>query len=171
MKANKVALVGHSYGSYLSAGSANHTDVDAVVLTGFSGSFANFAPFVSGSSWRVARDKNPQRWGNLDPVYLTPVDVYATTYAYFKEPFFEHRVAEWTHNVAAEPFAVGELPSLLASYSNFHNVTAPVLVQQGLYDVSACGGYCIGIVEEKNLRDTVFRSAKALNTVNNLPAG
>jgi hypothetical protein len=107
----------------------------------------------------------------LDSVYLTSSDVYTTTYIYFKNPYFEHRVAEWTHNVAAEPFSVAELPSLLASYNNFDNVTAPVLILQGQYDVSACGGNCVHFLDQSWLRDHVFKTAKTIETVKDLPAG
>lgn len=89
-----MALVGHSYGAYLSAATASQTAVDAVVLTGFSGTFQYFAPFVAGSSLRVARIQDPLRWGTLDSGYLTSLDVYAETYGFFAEPFFDHRVAE-----------------------------------------------------------------------------
>ena len=169
--AHKVALVGHSYGAYLSAASANHSNVDSVVLTGFSGFFDHFAPFVAGAGLRVAKMHDPHRWGSLNSTFLTSSDLFAETYVYFKEPYFEHRIAKWTHEVASEPFAVGELISLLASYNNFHNITAPVLVLQGQYDVSACGGNCVGFVEEDKLRQHVFKGARSIGVVNNLPAG
>ncbi|CAI6331619.1 unnamed protein product [Periconia digitata] len=173
MNAKHVGLIGHSYGSYLSAGSANHSDVDAVVLTGFSGAFDYFTPFVAGAGFRIANQQNTSRWGDLDSAYLTTSDIYATTYIYYKEPYFEQRVAEWNHHVAAEPFAVGELPSLLASYNNFHNVTAPVLLLQGQFDLSACGGNCLGFpkLKDEALRDDVFQNAKSIEVINDLPAG
>ena len=171
MGAHKVALIGHSYGAYLSAASANHSSVDSVVLTGFSGFFDHFAPFVSGAGLRVAKLHDPRRWGSLNSTFLTSSDLFAETYAYYKEPYFEHRIAKWTYDVGSEPFAVGELISLLASYNNFNNITAPVLVLQGQYDISACGGNCVGFVEEDNLRKYVFKDAKSIEVVNDLPAG
>lgn len=171
MAASKVALVGHSYGAYLSAASANHTAVDAVVLTGFSGSFVHFAPFVAGADLHVAKLLDPKRWGSLTSTYLMTSDLFSETYVYFKEPFFKHSIAKWTHEVASEPFAVGELISLLAEYNNFNNVTAPVFVLQGQFDVSACGGNCVDFVKEETLRTDVFESAKSIQVVNDLPAG
>ena len=98
-------------------------------------------------------------------------DLYSETYGYFKEPFFKHEVANWSHEAASEPFGVGELISLLADYNNFNNVTAPVLLLQGQFDVSACGGNCVDFLEEGGLRKDVFESAKSIQLVNDLPAG
>lgn len=171
--ATKVALVGHSYGSYISAQSAASlgTAVDALVLTGYSGTFDYFAPFVSGAGLRVARTRDPSRWGHLDPGYLTSSDLYAEAYFAFAPragPYFERRVAEWAYGVASEPFAVGELPSLLATALAYGDVTAPTLILQGQYDVSACGGNCVGVLDR--IRGN-FTSAPVVETVDDLPAG
>ncbi|OTB11270.1 hypothetical protein K445DRAFT_68638 [Daldinia sp. EC12] len=170
--ATKVALVGHSYGAYLTVASAasKKTAVDAIVLSGFAGGFSYFGPFLAGSGFRVARLQNPLRWGALDSGYLTSADLFAETYAYFGEECdFERRVAEWSHYKSSEPFAVGELPSLIASSPlNFAGVTAPVLAIQGQFDLSACGGNCIGLLD--GLKDD-FAGAKVVKTVDNLPAG
>lgn len=168
MKATSVALIGHSYGAYLSGAVANHTAVDAVVLTGFSGFFDYFAPFVAGTSLRVAKLKNPARWGTLDSGYLTSSDIYAETYGYFAAGYFDRAVAEWSYRDQAEPFAVGELPTVLASMNNLNNITAPVLILQGQFDVSACGGNCVGVV---NKTHEVFQSASVLEVVDDFPAG
>ncbi|PSR82874.1 Alpha/Beta hydrolase protein [Coniella lustricola] len=168
--AEKVVLLGHSYGAYISALSAAATTsaVDALVLTGFSGTLQYFAPFASGAGFRVARLQDPARWGHLDSGYLTTSDVYALTYVGFADPYFEKRMAEWTFAVACEPFGVGELPTLLATPWAFGNVTAPTLVLQGRYDVSACGGDCVGVLD--TLAED-FTAATVLETVDDLPAG
>ncbi|KAL7931778.1 Alpha/Beta hydrolase protein [Trichoderma chlorosporum] len=166
--ATKVALVGHSYGSYISSAAASQVAVDGLVLTGFSGTFAYFAPFVAGANLRVARTQNPVRWGQLDSGYLTTSDLYAETYIYYAAPYFEHSVAEYTFNVASEPFAVGELPSLLATTIDYDAIKAPVLVLQGQYDISACGGNCVGVV---NGTKDIFTGTETLEYVDNLPAG
>lgn len=166
--ASKVALVGHSYGSYISSAAATHIAVDGLVLTGFSGTFDYFPPFVAGAGLRIARTQNPARWGQLDSGYLTSSDLYAETYVYYAAPYFEHSVAEWTYNIASQPFAIGELPSLLATTIEYCEIKAPVLVLQGQYDVSACGGNCVGVV---NGTKDIFTGAKVLEYVDNLPAG
>lgn len=170
INASHVALVGHSYGSYLSTQSAAILGpaIDALILTGFSGTLAYFAPFAAGAGFRVAALEDPARWGDLQPGYLTSSDVYAETYAYFASPYFEHRVAEWSFRVASEPFAVAELLSLMEADIAYGNVTAATLVLQGQYDVSACGGSCLGLLD--TLRDN-FTAAAVLQTVDNLPAG
>lgn len=166
--ASKIALVGHSYGSYISSAAATHTAIDGLVLTGFSGTFEFFPPFVAGAGLRVAKLQNPARWGRLDSGYLTTSDLYAETYIYYAAPHFEHSVAEWSYNVASEPFAVGELPSLLATTIDYGEIKASVLVLQGQFDVSACGGNCIGVV---NGTKDIFTGAKVLEYVDNLPSG
>ncbi|KAM0512143.1 hypothetical protein ACHAPE_009193 [Trichoderma viride] len=166
--ASKVALVGHSYGSYISSAAASHVAVDGLVLTGFSGTFDYFPPFIAGAGFRIAKLQNPVRWGQLDSGYITSSDLYAETYVYYAAPYFERSVAEWTYNVASEPFAVGELPSLLATNVSYSDIKAPVLVLQGQFDVSACGGNCVGVV---NGTKDIFTGAKVLEYVDNLPAG
>lgn len=174
--ASKVALIGHSYGAYLSAQSAAllGSQIDGLILTGFSGTLQYFAPFAAGAGLRVARLQDPQRWGPLQAGYLTSSDVYAETFAYFASPYFEHRVAAWSYNVASEPFAVAELPTLLvaaaAAAGNlaYGNVTAATLVLQGRYDESACGGDCVGLLDTL---DANFTAAATLRTVDDLPAG
>jgi pimeloyl-ACP methyl ester carboxylesterase len=168
LKASKVALIGHSYGSYLTVASASEKLVDAIALTGFSGNLSYFAPFLAGASLRVANSLDPNRWSHLDTGYIQPVDLYATAYIYFKAPYFDHKVSSWAHGVEAQPFAVGELPSLLRSSIRYSNVKAPVLVLQGQYDLSACGGNCIGVL---NGTENLFTESKALQYVDNLPAG
>ncbi|KAK7408693.1 hypothetical protein QQX98_009107 [Neonectria punicea] len=168
LRARKVGLVGHSYGSYLTTASASQTSVDAVVLTGFSGVFDYFAPFIAGAGLRVANTHDQYRWGHLDSGYLTTSDPYATTYVYFAEPYFDHRVVEWAYRVEGEPFAVGELPSLLKTKIQYDNVTAPVFILQGQFDLSACGGNCVGVL---NGTKSLFTNAKTLQLVDDLPAG
>jgi hypothetical protein len=94
--------------------------------------------------------------------------VYAETYGFFAAPYFEHRVAEWNFNVDSAPFAVGGLPSLLGAEIQYSNITAPVLVLQGQYDLPSCGGNCVGVL---NGTKEIFSNAKVLETVDNLPAG
>ncbi|KAJ9143473.1 1-acylglycerol-3-phosphate O-acyltransferase [Pleurostoma richardsiae] len=168
MKATKVALVGHSYGSYLSAASVSQTAVDAVVLTGFSGTFDYFGPFIAGAGFRVANIENPLRWSELDSGYLTSADAYAESYVYYADPYFERHVAEWSYSVGSETFAVGELLSLIASEMNYPNIKAPVLVLQGQFDVSACGGNCVGLL---NTTGAIFNGSSVVETIDNLPSG
>ncbi|KAK7937793.1 alpha/beta-hydrolase [Apiospora aurea] len=163
LPAHKVVLLGHSYGAYLSAAAAasnqSRNSVDAVLLTGFAGGFSHFGPFLAGAGLRVARDRRPRRWGALDPGYLTTADRYADAY---------RRVAAWTHERGSEPFAAGELPSLLATSITYRDITAPVQIVQGRYDVSACGGNCAGQLDE--IRGNLT-GARVVETVEDLPAG
>ncbi|KAI0101926.1 alpha/beta-hydrolase [Nemania sp. FL0031] len=168
MNATKIGLIGHSYGSYITAGTASQAKVDAIILTGFSGNFSYFGPFVAGTGFRVARIQDPLRWGALDSAYLTSSDVYAETYAYYTAPYFERRVAEWSYHVGSEPFAVAELPTLLGTTIDYSAINGSVLLLQGKYDVSACGGDCVGLLEAA---EGLFTGATAVETVDDLPAG
>ncbi|KAM3068406.1 hypothetical protein ACMFMG_009542 [Clarireedia jacksonii] len=165
----RIALIGHSYGSYISAAASSQMNVSALILTGFSGTTNFFGPFLAGSGFRVANTHNPRRWGDLDSGFLTAADLYAETYVYFASPHFEHRVAEWTYNVASEPFAVAELPTLLASSIEFGNIKAPVLVAQGRYDVSSCGGDCVGLINTTTRG--LFTGTNGFEYVDDLEAG
>ncbi|KAK8091699.1 alpha/beta-hydrolase [Apiospora hydei] len=170
--ARKTVLIGHSYGAYLTAAAAasnqSRNAIDALILTGFAGGFSHFAPFLAGAGLRVARDQRPRRWGALDAGYLTTADRYADAYIYYHDGDYERRVAEWTHERGSEPFAVGELPSLLATNITYEDITAPVQIVQGRYDVSACGGNCDGQLGE--IRGNLT-GAKVVETVEDLPAG
>ncbi|KAI0445827.1 alpha/beta-hydrolase [Xylaria telfairii] len=168
MNATKIGLVGHSYGAYLTAASASQRNVDAIILTGFSANFSFFGPFVAGAGFRVAKMQDPVRWGALDSAYLTSSDLYAETYTYYREPYFEHRVAEWSYNVGSEPFSVAELPTLVNTTIDYTAIKGSVLVLQGQYDVSACGGNCVGLLEATG---ALFTGARAVETVDDLPAG
>ncbi|ELQ40721.1 hypothetical protein MCOR27_006307 [Pyricularia oryzae] len=167
---NKIALVGHSYGAYLSAATAALSDqIDGVVLMGFGGSFKYFGPFVAGSGLRIAKFRDEERWGTLDAGWLTTVDKYADTYIYFGLPGdFEHRAAEWTHARASEPFGIGEIPSLTSTAIEFGDIETPVLLLQGRYDLSACGGDCVGELEAWKGNLT---GSPAVEVVEDLPAG
>ncbi|KAK6852117.1 hypothetical protein PG995_012242 [Apiospora arundinis] len=140
--ARKVALVGHSYGAYISIAAAaaaassiqSHSStsgVDAVILTGFAGGFSHFAPFLAGAGLRVAREQNPERWGALDPGYLTTVDEFADTYIYYHAGDFARRVAAWTHARGSEPTtsrpAGGNCEGQLGEIRG--NLTGPAVVE------------------------------------------
>jgi hypothetical protein len=144
------------------------------VLTGFSGLLTYFPPFLAGSSLRVANLLNPDRWGHLGPGWLTAADVYSEAYIYFADgpANYDRDVTVWSHEVGSEPFAVGELPSLLAMENqiDYGSVTAPVLVLQGQWDLSACGGQCEDLGLEESLRGK-FSGAKEVVVMDDLPAG
>ncbi|KAJ5307542.1 alpha/beta-hydrolase [Penicillium atrosanguineum] len=165
---SKVALIGHSYGSYISSASASQVDVDALVLTGFTGTFTYFGPFLAGSNLRVANTLDAARWGDLDSAYISTADLYSETYIYFASPYFDHSIAKWAFEVSTQPFAVGELPSLLNTTLDYTSITAPVYILQGQYDVSACGGNCVGLLDATA---AMFPGSKAVEWVDDLPAG
>ncbi|KAK1252045.1 hypothetical protein MKX08_003232 [Trichoderma sp. CBMAI-0020] len=161
VSASKAALVEHSYGAYLSAATASQIAVDAVVLTGFSGTSQFFAPFVAGSSLRVAKIQDPLLWEHLDSGYLTSSDFTPKSTASLPP----HSLSiGWPDGTLtdSQAFGVGGLPSLLATEIPYDNITAPVLVFQGQYDLPSCGGNCLGLL---NRTSELFSNAKVVETV------
>src|SRR5262249_52521186 len=69
----KVVLVGHSYGSFTSLIEASRfTDVDAVVLTGYTHKVNSREPFVIESNFHPAAQDPKFADSGLDPGYITP---------------------------------------------------------------------------------------------------
>ncbi|KUJ13619.1 alpha/beta-hydrolase [Mollisia scopiformis] len=150
VKVNKIVHVAHSFGSFIALSSTASSPtglVDGVVLTGFSGYFQWLSLFTSGGQARVAALSQPSNWGSLPHGYLTPVDIYALSYGGFKSPYFDHGIAQSLFD-QQYPFAIGELLSAGATVLNLSAIEVPVQVVEGAYDLTACGGNCIGVVNE-----------------------
>ena len=90
-KAEKVALIGHSFGSVISHGVAAYTPelVDAIILTGYNLNFTgvNFGLAFEGWNPRIASTLDKEFSGKnleLDTGYMSWVDLYANinTYAF-----------------------------------------------------------------------------------------
>lgn len=108
-KPAKIVHVGHSYGSLLgngiAAGSPNLTD--GVVLTGFSHNTTWSSWFEISTSFHLASENQPARFGNASSGYLTWPDKYANQYSFLAFPYFDPAVLE-VAEATKFPFSVGE---------------------------------------------------------------
>ncbi|KIW24902.1 uncharacterized protein PV07_10585 [Cladophialophora immunda] len=156
----KVALVGHSLGSAYSNGVLN-TDpalVDAAVLTGIA---YNVLPPPGGDTTRLAKLEDPFRFGSFDGGWTTWSDVYSNIQSFFKPPFYDRKVVQWTED-NKQPTGLLEGISIGAANFSSPGFTGPVMVLSGEYDLIACGGYCPGFLETGPSQ--VFPAAKPLVT-------
>jgi pimeloyl-ACP methyl ester carboxylesterase len=73
-----LVLVGHSFGSALSAAAVTVSPdlADGLILTGFSYNGSNGAGFLESFAPRIASQEH-SRWDKLDTGYLAPVDIYS----------------------------------------------------------------------------------------------
>ncbi|KIW76265.1 hypothetical protein Z517_11011 [Fonsecaea pedrosoi CBS 271.37] len=156
---SKVALVGHSLGSAYSNGVLNSDPdlVDAAVLTGFA---YNVVP-PSGGTTLLAKLEDPFRFGGLDGGWTTWADVYSNIQSFFKPPFYDRKVVQWTED-NKQPTGLLEGISIGAANFSSPGFTGPVLILSGEYDLIACGGYCPGFLETGPSQ--VFPAAKPLVT-------
>ncbi|KAJ7773962.1 Alpha/Beta hydrolase protein [Mycena metata] len=160
---------GHSYGSFVAASlAAQYPELaGGISLSGYSGLFDFFNVFIAGWQSRIAAQLDPSRWGKLQSGYLTPVDIYADSYEDFKTPYFDHAVAEWV-TTTKSPYAVGELATLGQTFYNFSSYTKPVQVYSGRFDMSGCGGQCVGFIDGAA---AIWPSAKPLSISGDFLAG
>ncbi|ORY14937.1 Alpha/Beta hydrolase protein [Clohesyomyces aquaticus] len=162
IKANKVAVMGFSFGSYTThaAIAATPEIADAVILTGvgFNSSGLNLKGLVRSFIPRIANTENPALYGNRDNGYLTWPDVFGLIHNYFKAPLYSPSTALFTES-AKEPFSAGEFLTF-ASTISAEKWDKPALHITGEKDYIVCDGYCPGIFEEP--AKTLYKNAKPL---------
>ncbi|KAF2718317.1 alpha/beta-hydrolase [Polychaeton citri CBS 116435] len=160
---DKLTLMGFSFGSYITHFTIADTPgiTDAVVLTGIglnstgvdgNGLLRSFVP-------RVAAGQDPERFGHLDDGYVTWVDESAQNLNYFKYPFYDPDVAQFSDK-AKQAFSIGEFLTFPVGNYDTSNFTGAALTITGEYDYIVCDGYCPGIYEEP--AETYYRNAKVL---------
>lgn len=169
IKAEKVSLVGHSYGSFLSNGVVARYPklADSAVLTGIAYPNPN-DPAARTGAWiptifasRIAKtlpvESRPQFADTLDTGYLGFGDIFAYVQSFLHQPDYEVGAAEYSFRVS-QPFAISEflggLPTAKAT-----GFTGGVLVTSGQFDVLACNGDCLSTFAEGVQKD-VFPDAK-----------
>ncbi|KAF2472059.1 alpha/beta-hydrolase [Lindgomyces ingoldianus] len=162
IKANKVVVMGFSFGSYTThAAIADKPEIaDAVVLTGigFNSSGLNLNGLVRSFIPRIANVENPALYGNRNIGYLTWPDVYGLIHNYFKAPAYDFETALFTES-AKEPFSAGELLTF-ANTISAEKWDKPALHITGEKDYIVCDGYCPGIYDEP--AKTLYKNAKPL---------
>lgn len=138
----KIAHVGHSFGSELTMGlsvmAPNLTD--AVVLTGFSYN-SSFQPqaFASFNS-QLAKLNQPDRFGDLDPGFLTWINNQSNQFAFLYPSGFEPSILTFSESTKY-PYTVGEILTQ-GGGSIAKEFKGSVLVLTGVEDAIFCGGNC-----------------------------
>ncbi|KAK5944718.1 hypothetical protein PMZ80_001918 [Knufia obscura] len=162
-KPEKLALMGFSFGSYITHAAVGTSPeiADAVVLTaiGLNGTGINANGLVRSFVPRIAmlQDEKFEDW---DDGYLTWVDKFAQINTYFKRPFYDAETADFAE-AAKQPFGFVEFYTFpLGNGGNYDasNFTSPALAITGKQDYIVCDGECEGIFEEP--ARTFYKNAK-----------
>ncbi|KAI9673741.1 MAG: hypothetical protein M1829_003978 [Trizodia sp. TS-e1964] len=144
----RTVLIGHSFGSALSNGlvAADPGAADALVLTGFAhqAEAQNFDGLISAWQAKIASGVS-RRFRDHDSGYLTPVDLFANIYTFFRAPYYDREVAVQVDR-RKQPFAITELISLLAVRFQAPLFSGPVLIITGEKDFIFCASDCKGDV-------------------------
>jgi pimeloyl-ACP methyl ester carboxylesterase len=106
--------VGHSFGSTITSTlGANHPDLtDGIVVTGFSTNASFAVVFAISSTFEIAADMEPDKWGNLSNGYLTWPDKQANQYSFLTWPYFSPGVLDAAES-KKPPFRVSEFLTAL----------------------------------------------------------
>jgi pimeloyl-ACP methyl ester carboxylesterase len=133
IKAQRVALVGHSLGSVISIQeAATYGDVDGVVLTGVS---HTVTPALSDVSFYPA-SLDPRFAGrNLPDNYFTTAP--GTRTIFYQAPFYDPQVLA-VDEQTKETVTLAELNTAVPALSLSSGIHVPVLVLVGDYDVAFC---------------------------------
>ncbi|KAF2187680.1 alpha/beta-hydrolase [Zopfia rhizophila CBS 207.26] len=166
--AEKIILVGHSFGSFTSnALIAVEPDIaDGAVLTGIG--YANSTDLASVAiAWlpsafasRIASTLSPH-YSSLDTGYVGFGDIYAHAETFFHEPFNIPTI-EYAQSIS-QPFAMAEFLTLGGLNLAANEFSGPVFVTTGEFDLGICGGECRSTFAA-GVAKVLFPSSKALET-------
>jgi len=135
IRAERVALVGHSLGSVISIQeAATYGDVDGVVLTGVSHTITPALGDILGSLYPASLD--PRFAGqNLPDGYLTSLPGQRTVF--YHAPFFDPQVVE-VDDQTKETVTTAELNTAVPALALSNGIHVPVLVVVGDFDEAFC---------------------------------
>jgi pimeloyl-ACP methyl ester carboxylesterase len=136
VRADRVALVGHSLGSLISVQEAGtYGDVDGVVLTGMS---HTVVPAALAEVQFYPANLDPRFAGlSLPDDYLTVVP--GTRKVFYRAPFYDSRVLAVDERTK-ETATVAELNTGVPALSLSSGIHVPVLVLVGNFDAAFCTG-------------------------------
>jgi pimeloyl-ACP methyl ester carboxylesterase len=141
---SKVIGVGHSYGSRLTTSIAGTypSDLDAVVVTGFSGSnITGATQFLSSLNLIPASCSPSGRFPGLTDGYLLPSTLYGLQYAFFHYPNFNPHILSQSF-ATIQTTTWGELLTMATVGKPATQFTGPVYVVNGEFDLDFCDGNC-----------------------------
>ncbi|KAH8724801.1 Alpha/Beta hydrolase protein [Phaeosphaeriaceae sp. PMI808] len=160
-KPNKLAVMGFSFGSYIThfAVAENPKIADAAILTAinYNETGLNLKGLVRSFVPRIASLQKPSRFGQLDPGYLTWSDELAQVNTYFKYPFYDLP----TVSVAEEykdAFGIGEFLTITDGKFDASGFTGAALAITGENDYIICDGDCKPLFEQP--ARTIWKNAK-----------
>ncbi|EEA21881.1 hypothetical protein TMatcc_008695 [Talaromyces marneffei ATCC 18224] len=168
-KPDSLVVVGHSFGSAISAGTvaANPEICDALILTGFSYNGSNPVGFVEAAQLRIASSEDP-RWRKLDTGYLLPVDIYSNVNTFFKKPDYDLNVVRYADSIK-QPLGLVEVLTGASSNLSPSEFTGKAMVIAGQYDFIFCTGQCDDVIEYPAAN--VFAKAKDFKAISYPGAG
>ncbi|KAL8689135.1 MAG: hypothetical protein Q9218_005120, partial [Villophora microphyllina] len=110
---------------------------------------------------RIANTVEP-RFSGLDTGYLFFGDIFNHVNAFFAAPNYEVDIVEYAQSIA-QPFAIVEWLSRVATPFPPNNFSGPVLIAAGEYGFITCGGDCPSTFSE-NIAQTIFQGTQNLET-------
>ncbi|KAF1957297.1 alpha/beta-hydrolase [Byssothecium circinans] len=147
IEAEKIALVGHSFGSSVSAGliAEEPKIAEALILTGFAlpgqndinatTQLSTTTPSVFAN--RIATPTFPDR----DSGYLMFGDIYAHVETFFHQPDYTIETAQYAQSIT-QPGAVGEFLTLFPDFARSAEFTGKLWIGSGQRDYIVCSGNC-----------------------------
>ncbi|KAF2118209.1 Alpha/Beta hydrolase protein [Lophiotrema nucula] len=162
----KIVLVGHSFGSYISNAliAAQPDIVEGAVLTGISYAAPNDTTNASASPYigaifalRIASTLS-KAFATLDTGYLGFGDIYTHIQTFFHQPNYAVPVAQYAQSIS-QPLAIAELLSLNALSLLAPEYKGKVLVTTGEFDFIVCSGECKSTFKEEAYKG-VFNGTK-----------
>ncbi|TVY13744.1 hypothetical protein LARI1_G008200 [Lachnellula arida] len=173
-KPKSLVLVGHSFGSAISATAAasDPNIADGLVLTGFSYNGSNSNYFILAAQLQMASSQNPAKWNQLDSTSMpmsmgeffpTPKRSSANGLErFFKAPDYDVAVVEYADQNKA-PFAIGELLTVTATDLLPTAFKGVAMVIAGQYDFIECQSQCDDVIEHPATE--IFANAAAFKAV------
>ncbi|MCJ1331865.1 hypothetical protein MMC10_008557 [Thelotrema lepadinum] len=163
---DKIALMGHSFGSAISHGVAAIAPqvADAIILTGYGLNFSviNFQVIEEAWNFRIASGLNlaEPNATQLDAGYVSWVDLYANINTFFKAPYYDLATVEYVESHKTGFAIVEALTTEVGPLQfPFPKFTGPVLLITGEYDFLFCDGYCVDVLQEPAAQ--VFGASRA----------
>ena len=160
---DRVALVGHSYGSVVGLAEAGtYRDVDALVLTGLDHEVSPGFGTTFTASLAPAATTDPDRFGDLAPTYLTTWR--GTRAGFYYTPNADPAVIA-QDEATKQTFTVAEDATFPTVLPDTLGITAPVQVVVGQHDALFCGpaSYCSSPLSLTTLERTFYPSARSFD--------
>ncbi|KAK6438600.1 hypothetical protein LTR95_005204 [Oleoguttula sp. CCFEE 5521] len=144
----KVYHVGHSYGSLLTHGLLATAPQlsDGAVLTGYNLQVLGIEQFETSTTFHLAKENQPERFGSRSTGSLTWADELANQYNFLAWPYFDP-AALAKAEAGKWPFSLGELITYAAVPNNASAYAGSVLLISGDADRIYCAGDCTGTLE------------------------